>query len=86
MGGIFLQKNSLITYILCELWLIMIFRPVANFAQQPLQKDFFAIIEIIYTICHSKRFYANFLKVLIFRDYVSIKKNTYIHVFATARF
>ena len=32
----FWLKDSLITHILFELWLIMIFRPVANFAQQPL--------------------------------------------------
>ena len=34
MGGSFWQKDSLITHILFELWLIMVFRPVANFAQQ----------------------------------------------------
>ena len=32
----FWQKDSLITHILFELWLIMIFSPVANFGQHPL--------------------------------------------------
>ena len=32
-GETFWQKDSLITHILFELWLIMVFRPVANFAQ-----------------------------------------------------
>ena len=32
----FWQKDSLITHTLFELWLIMMFSPVANFAQQPL--------------------------------------------------
>ena len=36
MGETFWQKDSLITQKLFELWLIMIFRPVANFAQQSL--------------------------------------------------
>jgi hypothetical protein len=36
MGESFCQKDSLITHILFELWLIMIFSPVANFAQHPL--------------------------------------------------
>ena len=36
MGGTFWQKDSLITCILFKLWLIMIFRPVANFTQQSL--------------------------------------------------
>ena len=36
MGESFWQKDSLITHILFELWLIMLFRPVANFAQQSL--------------------------------------------------
>ena len=35
-GESFWQKDSLITHILFELWLIMIFRTVANFAQQSL--------------------------------------------------
>ena len=34
MGETFWQKDSLVNHILFELWLIMIFRPVANFAQQ----------------------------------------------------
>ena len=41
MGESFWQKDSLITHLLFELWLIMIFNPVANFAQQslpPVQK------------------------------------------------
>ena len=36
LGGSFWQKDSLITHILFELWLIMIFSPVVNFAQQAL--------------------------------------------------
>ena len=36
MGESIWLKDSLITHILFELWLIMIFSPVANFAQQPL--------------------------------------------------
>ena len=36
MGESFWQKDSLITHILFELWLIMIFSPVANFAQHSL--------------------------------------------------
>ena len=37
----FWQKDNLITYILFELWLIMILSPVANFVQQSLlQKKF----------------------------------------------
>ena len=36
MGESFWQKNSLITHILFELWLIMICSPVANFVQQSL--------------------------------------------------
>ena len=40
MGETFWQKNSLITRILFELWLIMIFRPVANFAQQSLSENY----------------------------------------------
>ena len=36
MEETFWQKDSLITHILFELWLIMIFSPVANFAQQSL--------------------------------------------------
>mgnify|MGYP007048883330 CR=1 FL=1 len=35
-GESFWQKGSLITHILFEVWLIMIFSPVANFAQQSL--------------------------------------------------
>ena len=35
-GKTFWQKDSLITHILFELWPIMVFRPVANFAQQSL--------------------------------------------------
>ena len=44
IGGSFWQKDSLITHILFELWLIMIFSPVANFVQQAL-------------ICHFIRLY-----------------------------
>ena len=36
MGESFWQKDSLITHTPFELWLIMIFSPVANFAQQSL--------------------------------------------------
>ena len=36
MEETFWQKDSLITHILFELWLIMLFSPVANFAQQSL--------------------------------------------------
>ena len=40
MGETFWPKDSLITHILFELWLIMIFSPVANFAQQSLHMFF----------------------------------------------
>ena len=35
MGGSFWQKDSLITHTLFELWLIIMFSTVVNFAQQP---------------------------------------------------
>ena len=38
MGGSFWQKDSLINQKNFELWLIMIFSPVANFAQQALRQ------------------------------------------------
>ena len=41
-----LVKDSLITYILFELWLIMIFSPVANFAQQSLLLPFHLILPL----------------------------------------
>ena len=37
IGESFWQNNRLVTHILFELWLIMIFSPVANFGQHPLQ-------------------------------------------------
>ena len=37
MGESFWQKDSLITHILFELWLILIFSPVEKFAQQSLR-------------------------------------------------
>ena len=36
MGESFWQKDSLITHTIFELWLIIIFSPVANFGQHPL--------------------------------------------------
>ena len=40
MGESFWIKDNLITHMLFELWLILIFSPVANFAQHPLKLDF----------------------------------------------
>ena len=45
MGETFWQNDSLITHKLFELWLIMRFRPVANFAQQSLSLNFELSIE-----------------------------------------
>ena len=44
MRGSFWQKDNLISYILFELWLIMIFSPVVNFAQQSLLLPFHLIL------------------------------------------
>ena len=47
MGGSFWQKDSLITHIPFELWLIMVFSPVANFEQHPLEyNDVFFLVRI----------------------------------------
>ena len=50
MGGSFWQKDSLITHILFELWLIMIFSSVANFAQQSLLKHVWCCIGTYETV------------------------------------
>ena len=44
IGEAFWQKDSLITHILFEQWLIMIFSPVANFAQQSIASAEFVLM------------------------------------------
>ena len=51
MGGSFWQKDSLITHILFDLWLILIFSPVTIFAQQSLcNKKSTIYIQICYEL------------------------------------
>ena len=48
MGGTFWEKDSFFTHILFELWLIMIFRPVANFVQQSIFHRKSAMFYVLY--------------------------------------
>ena len=58
IGGSFWQKDSLITFMIFELCLFMIFSPVANFGHHPLSVRFLGIDKRVCLIGQSMYFFS----------------------------